>query len=672
MRQENSLSRNPIAKWLIGVVERVAAKLLSLPRETKWMVAIAFDSVACVISVLLAFYLRLGVLPQFTSWVLVALLLAPLVAVPIFYVFGLYRAVFRYGGSQAMILVAYAVACAAIPGIVVFTFFVVPGVPRTVAMIQPITLLVMMMLSRLAAREWFGRSGGITHVRGRVAIYGAGTTGRQLALALSATHDMIVLMFVDDDRNLQGRTLNGAPIRRPDEMIAAIRSGVVTDVLLAMPSATRKRRNEIIAGLRELQVRVQTIPDMLDLAKGRISIGDVRDLEIDDLLTRQAVAPHDELLAHTVTSHVVMVTGAGGSIGSELCRQIIDRQPKRMLLVEQNEFALYQIHAELERRVGGTVEIVPLLASVRDRVRIGEIMATWRPHTVFHAAAYKHVPMVEHNVIEGIANNVFGTKVMADLASEFSVSRFVLVSTDKAVRPTNVMGATKRLAEMVLQMAAVGQSSTCFSMVRFGNVLNSSGSVVPLFRRQIAEGGPITITHTDITRYFMTIPEAAQLVVQAAGLAEGGEVFVLDMGEPVRIHDLARNMILLSGLRLRDKDTPDGDIEIEVVGLRPGEKLYEELLIGNDPMPTQHERIMKANEPLTFTPAVFTKLMADMAAAVDRHDVARARALLITLVTDYRAASDIVDWVYCKIGVPGLGDGADVLQSTAMRPITSA
>lgn len=649
MRQGDNLSKGPISIWLTSVAEGISTTLLSLPRTSKWAIAITFDALACSLSMLLAFYLRLGELPRITPGVWGALLSAPLVALPVFHFFGLYRAVFRHAGSQTLILVTYAVACAALPAAAVFLLLTVPGVPRTVAILQPIILLLILLLSRLLAREWFGRSGGVTQgIRGRVAIYGAGTTGRQLALALSATHDIIVSTFVDDDVALQGRILNGVPIKRPEEVVAAIRSGVITDVLLAMPSAPRKRRNEIIANLREIPVRVQTIPDMNDLANGRISIRDVHDLDIDDLLSRQAVVPNGDLMERTVRSHVVMVSGAGGSIGSELCRQIVDQRPTRLLLVEQNEFALYRIHAELEQRVGIVVEIVPLLASVRDRARIAEILAAWRPHTVFHAAAYKHVPLVEHNVLDGIANNVFGTQIMAELASEYEVSHFVLISTDKAVRPTNVMGATKRLAEMVLQVAAIERPKTCYSMVRFGNVLNSSGSVVPLFRRQIAEGGPITITHADITRYFMTIPEAAQLVVQAAGLAMGGEVFVLDMGEPVKIHDLARNMVALSGLRVRDETNPDGDIAIEFVGLRPGEKLYEELLIGNNPMPTGHERIMKANELLPFAPTAFHALMAEIAAAVECRDVAAARGLLAVLVTEYRPEPRIVDWAFCQ------------------------
>ena len=628
-------------------VEFLGAKLLSLPRIGKRAIAFASDALACVLAMLAAFYLRLGELPSFGTGVWFALAFAPLVALPVFHVFGLYRAVFRHVGPQAMMLITYAVACVAIPTLILFTLVSVPGVPRTMGVIQPIILLQFVLLSRLVAREWFSRSFGVRRrIKGRVAIYGAGTTGRQLALALSAAHDLIVTAFIDDNPALHGQTLNGAPIKSFDNAITAIKAGVLTDILLAMPSASRHHRNAIIARLRGLPVRVRTVPAVSDLAQGRIDARDLRDLDIDDLLSREAVAPDDGLLTRTVTGKVVLVTGAGGSIGSELCRQIVAQAPTQLLLVEQSEFALYQIHSELERRTGAAVDIVPLLASVRDRDRIAEIVGRWRPHTVYHAAAYKHVPLVEHNVVDGIANNVFGTSTVAEVCKEFGVRHMVLISTDKAVRPTNVMGASKRLAEMVLQVAALESCTTCFSMVRFGNVLNSSGSVVPVFRRQIAEGGPITITHPDITRYFMTIPEAAQLVVQAAGLAGGGEVFVLDMGEPVRIHDLACNMVLLSGLRVRDGNQPDGDIAIEVVGLRPGEKLYEELLIGNNPMPTGHPLIMKANEPLPFTPVAFRALMTDMADALSRRDVARSRSLLIGLVHDYKPEARIVDWTW--------------------------
>lgn len=630
-------------------MEALTANLLSLPRLWKRVLALGCDALLCVLAMFAAFYLRLGEPPQLGHGVVVAHLFAPIVTLPIFYLLGLYRTVFRHVGPQAMMLIAYAVAWTALPTLIVFTLIGVQGVPRTIGIIQPILLLLLVLLTRLIVREATSRPArGASRMRDRVAIYGAGASGRQLASALAATHDTIVSAFIDDNPALHGQTLNRIPIWSPEEAEAAIQSGVLTNILLAMPSAARERRHEIISRLRALPVRVQTIPAMSDLAQGRVSVSDLRDLDIDDLLSRAAVEPDPLLIGRTTADRVVLVTGAGGSIGSELCRQIVAQHPRRLLLVEQSEFALYAIHAELERLVEGRVDIVPLLASVRDADRMSEIIELWRPTTVYHAAAYKHVPLVEHNVIDGIANNVLGTRVVAAAARRYGVEHFVLVSTDKAVRPTNVMGATKRLAEMVLQIAALEKSDTCFSMVRFGNVLGSSGSVVPLFRRQIAEGGPITITHADITRYFMTIPEAAQLVVQAAGLAQGGEVFVLDMGEPVRIYDLALNMIQLSGMRVRDETNPDGDIAIKVVGLRPGEKLYEELLIGDNPMPTGHERIMKANEPLPFTPAQFAALMDEMTDAVFRRNVVVARDLLIHLVGDYRPESRIVDWTYCE------------------------
>lgn len=633
-------------------MEALIANLLSLPRVWKRLIALACDALLCVLAMFTAFYLRLGEPPQFNLAVVFAHVFAPLVALPIFYVLGLYRTVFRHVGSKAMMLVVYATAWTGLPTLIVFTLIGVPGVPRTMGIIQPILLLLLVLLTRLVVREATSQpSRGGSRMRDRVAIYGAGASGRQLALALTATHDTIVTAFIDDDPALHGQTLNGMPIWSPEEAEAAIDSGVLTNILLAMPSASRERRNEIIARLRAFPVRVQTIPAMSDLAQGRVSVSDLRDLDIDDLLSRAAVEPDPALIGRTTAGRVVLVTGAGGSIGSELCRQIVAQQPQRLLLVEQSEFALYAIHAELERLVNGQLDVVPLLASVRDADRMSAIIGLWQPTTVYHAAAYKHVPLVEHNVIDGIANNVLGTRIVAAAAQQHGVEHFVLVSTDKAVRPTNVMGATKRLAEMVLQVAALEKSGTCFSMVRFGNVLGSSGSVVPLFRRQIAEGGPITITHADITRYFMTIPEAAQLVVQAAGLAQGGEVFVLDMGEPVRIYDLALNMIHLSGLRVRDDNTPDGDVAIEIVGLRPGEKLYEELLIGDNPMPTGHERIMKANEPLPFGVKQFAALMDEMTDAVVRRDVVGARDLLVRLVVDYQPESRIVDWTYRGVGV---------------------
>jgi FlaA1/EpsC-like NDP-sugar epimerase len=636
-------------------VTRLGELLLSLPRASKQVIAFTCDALTCSIAMFVAIYLRIGQVPDIGAGFIFSLLAAPIIALPIFYFFGLYRAVYRHAGLTAMKLVAYAVASATIPTVLIFTIIGVPGVPRTVGLIQPTLLLLFVLLSRLVVREWFGQAAGNKRrTMGRAAIYGAGSTGRQLALALSASHELLISTFIDDNPALQGKTLNGIPIKSLDQVVSAVKAGVITDILLAMPTSSRQRRNEIIAALRGLSVRVRTLPAFSDLAQGRDPGGSFRELDIDDLLNRVAVAPDSDLLIRTTCDKVVMVTGAGGSIGSELCRQIIKLGASKLLLVEQNEFALYQIHSELISHAAPEVDIIPLLASVTDRDRIAEIVASWSPETIFHAAAYKHVPLVEHNVIAGIVNNVFGTKTVADIAREAGVRNFVLISTDKAVRPTNIMGATKRLAEIILQIAALEPAGTCFSMVRFGNVLNSSGSVVPLFRKQIANGGPITITHPDITRYFMTIPEAAQLVIQASGLAVGGEVFVLDMGEPVKIYHLACDMISLSGLQLRSEENPHGDISIEIVGLRPGEKLYEELLIGNNPMPTEHDRIMKANEPIHFTVDMFSDLLDTMMGALSERNVNLARSLLVQLVHDYKPSA-IVDWVYTS-GFNGLSE----------------
>jgi FlaA1/EpsC-like NDP-sugar epimerase len=563
----------------------------------------------------------------------------------------------------------------------VFTFVGVPGVPRTVGLLQPILLMLLVGASRTFARVWLG---GLYHQQLRKSslpqalIYGAGSAGRQLAAAMANSPEMRVAGFLDDDDRLHGHELNGLPIYNPADLAEVLPSTNVTEVLLALPSVSRARRNEILNALKAHHVVVRTLPGLGDIVTGKVSMSDLKDLDIDDLLGREPVKPNGLLLNLNTYRKTVLVTGAGGSIGSELCRQILRLNPKKLLLVDVSEFSLYQIHQELESlrkdmalaesgdrldedevTANGFVEIVPLLASVCDEVRMHEIMNTWQPDTVYHAAAYKHVPLVEHNPAEGIRNNVWGTWTCAMAAAQNGVRNFVLVSTDKAVRPTNIMGASKRLAEMVLQGLSelnVAQlnpggtppkTRTCFSMVRFGNVLGSSGSVVPLFREQIRNGGPITLTHPEITRYFMTIPEAAQLVIQAGAMGTGGDVFVLDMGQSVRIIDLARRMIELSGLSVKDEWHPEGDIEIAITGLRPGEKLYEELLIGDNPKGTQHPRIMKAHEPLLPWVALEKKLMA-MSAATGANDVPLIRGLLKDLVVDYQASGEVVDWVHLE------------------------
>jgi FlaA1/EpsC-like NDP-sugar epimerase len=630
---------------------KLAVPILALPRSAKRFVALSVDLGLCVLTVWLAFYLRLGEFVALSSTALWAVAASVGIALPIFIVSGLYRAIFRYSGWPALLAVARAVGIYGLLYASVFTAIGVAGVPRTVGFIQPMLLLLFVGASRALARIWLGDQylNILKHAsRPKVLIYGAGTTGRQLVAAMANSHEMQVVGLLDDDDRLHGHVLNGQPIYNPADLVNLASALTISDVLLAMPSLSRKRRNEILTQIRTARVAVRTLPSVTDLAQGRVSISDLRELDIDDLLGREPVMPNHILLAMNVRSKVVMVTGAGGSIGSELCRQILAIGPSKLLLIEQSEFALYGIHQELEEKLSRRdIVLVPLLASVQDDERMREIMSTWRPDTVYHAAAYKHVPLVEHNPAEGIKNNVLGTLRTAQAAAENGVSDFVLISTDKAVRPTNTMGASKRLAEMVLQAIAATNIGTKFSMVRFGNVLGSSGSVVPKFRQQIRDGGPLTLTHPDVTRYFMTIPEAAQLVIQAGAMAKGGDVFVLDMGQPVKIMNLALRMLELSGLTVKDEEHPEGDIEIAVTGLRPGEKLYEELLTGDNPKPTVHPRIMKAHEE--FIPWVeFEAKLTALEIALNVNDVGVIRLMMQQLVAGYTPSDDIVDWVYLK------------------------
>ena len=630
---------------------KLVVPMLALPRVAKRFIALSVDLGLCVLTVWLSYYLRLGEFVVLFSNALPAVVASVGIALPIFTISGLYRAIFRYSGWPALMAVARAVGIYGMLYVSIFTAIGVSGVPRTVGIIQPILLLLFVGASRALARVWLGDQylSILKHAsRPKVLIYGAGSTGRQLVAAMTNSHEMQVVGFLDDDDRLHGHVLNGQPIYNPADLVILVSTLIVSDVLLAMPRLSRRRRNEILAQIRTARVGVRTLPSMTDLAQGKVSVSDLRELDVDDLLGREAVMPNHILLAMNVRSRVVMVTGAGGSIGSELCRQILLVGPSKLLLIEQSEFALYGIHQELEEKLGARdIVLVPLLASVQDKERMREIMSTWHPDTIYHAAAYKHVPLVEHNPTEGIKNNVLGTLRTALAAAENGVSDFVLISTDKAVRPTNIMGASKRLAEMVLQALAATTSGTKFSMVRFGNVLGSSGSVVPKFRQQIRDGGPITLTHPEITRYFMTIPEASQLVIQAGAMAKGGDVFVLDMGKSVKIMDLAHRMIELAGLTMKDEQNPHGDIEIELTGLRAGEKLYEELLIGDNPKPTSHERIMKAHED--FIPwSDLEKNIGALEIALSLNDIGVIRLMLKKLVTGYTPSNEIVDWVYLE------------------------
>lgn len=644
-------------------------RLLSLSRRTKQGLVIVIDVLAAWLALWLAFTLRLEVWHWPTLqqlWIYVA---SPLIFLPVFSRLGIYRAIFRYTGLATMQTLLKA---AVIYGVILMTVVLATfpaEVPRSVGVLQPILFLLLATNSRAWARFWLSRGGqrGSAH---RLLIYGAGSAGAQTAAAIANGDEFGLLGFLDDDVSKVGRNINGVPVFSPSDIEQTVERLGVTDILLALPSASQRRRHQIIEELRSVPVHIRTLPGMSDLASGRVAISDFLELDVEDLLGRDPVPPNSALLARDLASKVVLITGAGGSIGSELCRQIVRERPTQLVLVEHNEFGLYSIHQELQAQQetmarrnsaspDASIDIVPILGSVRDYQRMADVFKAYSPDTVYHAAAYKHVPIVEHNPSEGVINNVIGTLNVARAAIESGASSFVLISTDKAVRPTNVMGATKRVAELVLQalasesmvrfddgqsIAGLARNQTRFCMVRFGNVLGSSGSVVPLFRKQIEEGGPVTLTHMDVTRYFMTIPEGAQLVLQAGAMGAGGEVYVLDMGQPVRIYELARRMIQLSGHSVRDEANPEGDIELEITGLRPGEKLYEELLIGDNPSPTAHPRIMKARES-HIEWSQLRPYIADLARAAGSNDVEWTYGLLTRLVSGYTPARESVDWI---------------------------
>lgn len=642
-------------------------RVLELPRLNKQAIAALADICMSCMATWIAFSLRLDTVhwPEGYQWHVYQL--APLLMLPIFVRLGLYRSVFRYTGIVAIVTIAKAVA---IYGVVLFFLLVwlaLPGVPRSLGVLQPLLVLVLVGGSRAFARLWLSRvDSSRRHLRqSRLLVYGAGQLGAQIAEAMERRHQLVLFGFLEDDPELFGKTINGRRVYAASDAASLIEAYAITDVLLALPSISRTRRKEIIEKLRPFHVHIRSVPDMADLAQGKVTVADEHELDILDLLGRDPVQPNPTLIGRNITNKVVLVTGAGGSIGSELCRQILDSAPSKLLLLDHNEYNLYTIHRDLEQRLarlGVTTELVPLLGSVRNYARLTHIFRTWHPRTVYHAAAYKHVPLVEHNPVEGIINNVFGTYYLARAAIENNVCDYVLISTDKAVRPTNIMGASKRLAEMILQSlsdteaprfidqprnAPGARNTTRFSMVRFGNVLGSSGSVVPLFREQIKAGGPITVTDPEVTRYFMLIPEAVQLVLQAGAMTEGGDVFVLDMGDPVKISDLARRMVELSGMTVRDEHRPDGDIEIQVIGLRPGEKLYEELLIGEHPRPTAHPRIMTAHEDFIAWDRL-SAVLEQLRAALEENDIDTIRSVLHTVVTGYQPAAEIVDWTFME------------------------
>lgn len=613
---------------------------LSMSRRKKQLIAASVDLVLLFAAFWSALVIRFETLsPDLAAygWQMFA---APLLAVPIFIRLGLYRAVIRFMEDRVVFVVAGGVTLSVLLLAALIALTHSLGLSRGVLAIYWLLAIVYVGATRFMVRAWFLHAERRHADRKRVAIYGAGSAGTQLAVALRAGKEYWPVLFFDDDPILQKIEVAGLGVYAPADLEHVIAVQEIDELLLVIPSATRARRLEIIDRLEHIHCKVKLIPGMADVVGGHLAVDAIREVEIEDLLGRESVAPDEGLLGQCITGKVVLVSGAGGSIGSELCRQIVGLGPVRLVLMELSEFGLYSIEQELAAlcvRLGAKIELVPVLGTVMHQHRNEMVMRSFGVQTVYHAAAYKHVPLVEHNPAEGIRNNAVGTRRMAEAALAAGVETFVLVSTDKAVRPTNVMGASKRLAELVLQALARKGGGTRFCMVRFGNVLGSSGSVVPLFRKQIAAGGPITLTHPDITRYFMTIPEAAQLVIQAGSMGQGGEVYVLDMGQPVKIIDLARRMIHLSGLEVRDEANPEGDIAIETVGLRPGEKLYEELLIGDNVEGTSHPLIMRAYEH-EVPWVVLTDLLAQIDVACKDFDFEKLLGLLGLLVREYAPA----------------------------------
>lgn len=659
-----------------GFMSIIRSYLLGLPRRQKRILQVIADILLVWLALWMAFVVRLGVDDMINPasahrWLFLS---APVVAIPLFIRFGMYRAVMRYFGNDALIAIIKAVSLSSlILGVVVYWYSDDQNVvPRSIIFNYWWLSLIMVGGLRLAMRQyflgdWFAAAQHIPFTNRedglpRVAIYGAGAAGNQLVAALRMGRVMRPVAFIDDDDTISDRVISGLQVYKPRHIQRMIDATGAQEILLAIPSSNRARRREILGYLEGFPLHVRSVPGFMDLASGRVKVDDIQEVDIADLLGRDAVPAQGELLEHCIKGRSVLVTGAGGSIGSELCRQILALRPTILLLFEHSEFNLYSILSELEQRITREslpVRLLPILGSVRNQSKLLGVMKTWGVDTVYHAAAYKHVPMVEHNIAEGVLNNVIGTLNTAQAALQSGVANFVLISTDKAVRPTNVMGSTKRLAELTLQalsreLAPVlfGDKSnisrvnkTRFTMVRFGNVLGSSGSVIPLFHKQIKSGGPLTVTHPKITRYFMTIPEAAQLVIQAGSMGLGGDVFVLDMGEPVKIVELAEKMIHLSGLSVRSDKNPHGDIAIEFSGLRPGEKLYEELLIGDNVVATQHPMIMSANEDYLSWDVLKDKL-AELLAAVEQDDYTRVRQLLRETVSGYTPDGEIVDWIY--------------------------
>ena len=622
--------------------------ILSLHRYSKRTIAIITDMALCILCTWLAFILRLEEIVLLKDFNLYSALTSMVIAIPIFWLFGLYRTIFRYASISIVFTILVPIIIYGLIYFLVIGVYSIHGVPRTIGIIQPMILFFAIISSRLGVKYILTSNFNFkkNSNKKKILIYGAGDAGRQLVIALENSLEFKVIGFLDDDQQLHRQVLLGKNVYSIFKLKKLIETENINLVFLALPSISRNKRNQIIERLNQYKLTVKTLPSISEIADGRITISDIKDLNINDLLNRDEVKPDIKLLNENIHSKTVLVTGAGGSIGSELCRQILKLKPNKLLLLELNEFSLYQIYEELVAK-NKNLKIISLLVNVQDQKKLEKIFETFKVDTVYHAAAYKHVPLVEKNICEGVKNNVFSTLAIAEAAVKKKVSNLVLISSDKAVRPTNIMGASKRLSELCMQGIYNHNRdiSTNFSIVRFGNVLESSGSVIPKFKKQIREGGPVTLTHQDVTRYFMTVTEAAQLVIQAGAMGKNSEVFVLDMGESVKIKDLVFKMIKLSGFTVKDSENPTGDIQVKISGLRPGEKLYEELLIGENPQKTSHEKIQKAQD--SFIPFDQLKIDLDnLFTLLEDNKVAEVKAMLSKLVLSFQSNSKIVDHVY--------------------------
>ena len=622
--------------------------ILSLPRYSKQAIALITDLSLCIICTWLSLVIRLEEIILFKDFNFYPAIISIIIAIPIFWLFGLYRTIFRYTGLSIILTILFSTFIYGLLYFLVIGVYSIKGIPRSIGILQPMLLFFAVISSRLVIKVILSYSLNFKSFinKQNVLVYGAGDAGRQLVTSLENSPEFRVVGFLDDDQSIHEQYLLGKTIYSPKKLDTLIQSKNVSLVFLALPLISRKRRNEIIEKLNQYKLRVQTLPSISEIVDGTITLSDIKDLNIDDLLNREEVKPDMKLLNKNVYSKTVLVTGAGGSIGSELCRQIARLRPNKLILLELNEFALYEIYEELTQ-LNKNLNIISLLVNAQDQEKLELIFETFKVNTVYHAAAYKHVPLVEENICEGVKNNVFSTLAVTKASILKKVENFVLISSDKAVRPTNIMGASKRLSELCVQglYSNYKDIKTNCSIVRFGNVLLSSGSVIPKFKKQIKEGGPVTLTHPDVTRYFMTATEAAQLVIQASAMGKDAEVFVLDMGESIKIKDLIYKMISLAGFNVKDDENPIGDIEIKILGLRPGEKLYEELLIGENPQKTYHKKIKKAQDP--FVP--FNKLKIDLnnlSQLIENNNAEEVKIKLGELVQSYKSNTKIVDHIH--------------------------